>query len=284
MVTVKDMSFGYNGGNLFDGLNLQMEKGNIYGLLGLNGAGKTTLLKLLTGLLFPGDGEIRVMGENPSHRSPGLLSRIFVLPEELNVPSISEKEFLLSQVPFFPGYNQDQFERYLGDFDVPRNKKLSKLSYGQKKKFLLSFGLACGSELLVLDEPTNGLDIPSKGLFRRLVAEALTDDRIFVISTHQVRDVDSLIDPITILHEGRVLFEHGMAQVHDRLHMTRSTTPPSAEAEGLIYSEAAVGGYWAVWKGPDLNGGPIDLEILFNTVISRPDIYTEVFSAEGVNV
>ena len=284
MVTVKDMSFGYNGGNLFDGLNLRMEKGNIYGLLGLNGAGKTTLLKLLTGLLFPGDGEIRVMGENPSHRSPGLLSRIFVLPEELSVPSISEKEFLLSHAPFYPGYNQDQFERYLGDFDVPRNKKLSKLSYGQKKKFLLSFGLACGSELLVLDEPTNGLDIPSKGLFRRLVAEALTDDRIFVISTHQVRDVDSLIDPITILHEGRVLFEHGMAQVNDRLHMTRSTTPPSAEDEGLIYSEAAVGGYWAVWKGPDLSGGPIDLEILFNTVISRPDIYAELFSAEGVNV
>jgi ABC-2 type transport system ATP-binding protein len=282
------MSFGYNSSNLFSGLNLEMEQGNIYGLLGLNGAGKTTLMKLLTGLLFPKTGEIRVMGEDPSRRTPGLLSRIFVLPEELNTPSISEKEFLLSYTPFYPGYDRAQFERYLGEFDVPRNKKLNKLSLGQKKKFMLSFGLACGSELLILDEPTNGLDIPSKGLFRRLVAEALTEERIFIISTHQVRDVESLIDPITILHEGKVLFEHSMAEVNERLHMTRTSTPPAADAEGLIYSEAAVGGYWAVWKGADVNGGPIDLEILFNTVISRPEVYAGLFrsgdSEEGAAV
>lgn len=284
MITVKDMSFGYNGGDLFSGLNLEMEKGNIYGLLGLNGAGKTSLMKLMTGLLFPREGEISVMGENPTRRNPDLLSRIFVLSEELNAPSISEKEFLLSQAPFYPDYNHSQFERYLGEFDVPRNKRLNKLSYGQKKKFLLSFGLACGSELLVLDEPTNGLDIPAKGLFRRLVAEALTEERIFIISTHQVRDVDSLIDPITILHEGKVLFEHDMAEVNEHIHMTRSTTPPAADTEGLIYSEAAVGGYWAVWKGPDINGGPLDLEILFNTVISRPEVYAEVFKTEGAAI
>ncbi len=283
MISIKNMTFGYNGAILFNGLNLEMEKGNIYGLLGLNGAGKTTLMRLLSGLLFPGEGEIRVMGEEPSRRAPGLLSKIFVLPEELNTPSISEKEFLLSHSPFYPGYDSRQFERYLGEFDVPRNKKLNKLSYGQKKKFLLSFGLACGSELLVLDEPTNGLDIPSKGLFRRLVAEALTENRIFIISTHQVRDVESLIDPITILHEGKVLFEHSMDQVNNRLHMTRTSSPPAADADGLIYSEAAVGGYWAVWKGPDMNGGPLDLEILFNTVISRPEVYAELFRAEGVS-
>jgi ABC-2 type transport system ATP-binding protein len=281
-ITIEDMSFGYNGSDLFNGLNLTMEKGNIYGLLGLNGAGKTTLMKLLTGLLFPQSGTVRVMGEDPTRRHPGYLSRIFVLPEELHAPSLSEKEYLASKAPFYPLFNKEQFERYMGEFEIPRNKKLSKLSYGQKKKFLLSFGLACGSELVVMDEPTNGLDIPSKGLFRRLVAEALTDERIFIISTHQVRDVDTLIDPITILHEGRVLFEHGMAEVSERIRMTRDVTPPSSTAEGLIYSEASVGGYWSVWKGADVAGGPIDLEILFNTVIARPDLYAEIFRAEGV--
>jgi len=284
LVTVKDLTFGYNGGQLFGGLNLRMEKGNIYGLLGLNGAGKTTLMKLLTGLLFPDSGDIRVMGDTPSLRNPSLLSRIFMLPEELNVPSISETEYVLSHAVFFPGFDRDRFERYLGEFDIPRNTKLNKLSYGQKKKFLLSFGLACGSELLVLDEPTNGLDIPSKSLFRRLVAESVSDDRVFVISTHQVRDVDSLIDPITILHEGSVLFEHDLAEVQSRIHMTRSVSAPPADADGLIYSEAAVGGYWSVWKGADEEGGPIDLEILFNTVISRPDIYAQLFRSEGVAV
>ena len=133
----------------------------------------------------------------------------------------------------------------------------------------------------MLDEPTNGLDIPSKGLFRRLVAEALTEDRIFVISTHQVRDVDSLIEPITILHQGRILFEHSLAEVYERIHMTRSLTAPAEDAEGLIYTEAAVGGYWSVWRGAAEDGGPIDLEVLFNTVVSRPDIYNEIFHHGG---
>ena len=280
-IEAADLCFGYKGGMLFNGLNLRMSRGRIYGLLGLNGAGKTSLMKLLTGLLFADSGEIRVMDHNPALRRPDMLSRIFMLPEELNAPSISEKEYVRSNAAFYPKFNSSRFERFLGEFEVPRGKKLSKLSYGQKKKFLLSFGLACGAEFLVLDEPTNGLDIPSKGLFRRLVAEALSEDQIFVISTHQVRDVDSLIDPITILHEGRVLFEHSLAEVYSRISMTRSLTAPAADSEGLIYSEAAVGGYWSVWRGASEDGGPVDLEVLFNTAVSRPEIYSEIFQPGG---
>ena len=283
-ITVTDMSFGYNGGLLFNGLNLEMKRGNIYGLLGLNGSGKTTLMKLLTGLLFSVSGEIRVMGNDPVRRIPDMLSRIFVLPEELNAPSVSEREYVLSRSPFHPGFDGARFERYLREFEIPRNKKLNKLSYGQKKKFFISFGLASGSDLLILDEPSNGLDIPSKGLFRRLVAEALTDDRIFVISTHQVRDVDSLIDPIIILHQGRIMFKHSLGEVCERIHMTRTLTPPVVDTDDLIYTEAAVGGYWSVWKGADNAGGPIDLEILFNMAISRPDIYAELFNGRGAGV
>ena len=280
-IVIADMSFGYGGSMLFSALNLRMTKGRIYGLLGLNGAGKTSLMKLLTGLLFAESGEIRVLDEDPARRRPDMLSRIFVLPEELNAPSISEKEYVLSNAAFYPKFDAEAFERYAREFEIPRGKRLNKLSYGQKKKFFLSFALSCGAEFLVLDEPTNGLDIPSKGLFRRLVAEALTEDRIFVISTHQVRDVDSLIDPITILHQGRILFEHSLAEVYERIHMTRSLTAPAEDAEGLIYTEAAVGGYWSVWRGAAEDGGPIDLEVLFNTAVSRPDIYNEIFDHGG---
>ena len=271
MVKIRNMSFGYNGGLLFHDLNLNFDKGNIYGLLGINGAGKTTLLKLLIGLLFSKSGDIQVFGENPAQRNPSLLSRIFFMPEELNAPSISEKEYVVSRSVFYPNFEHETFERYLQEFDIPRNKRLNKLSYGQKKKFFLSFGLASGSELLILDEPSNGLDIPSKGLFRRCVAESLSKNRIFIISTHQVRDVDSLIDPITILHEGKIIFEFSMSEVSERMHMTRSMTAPPADTAGLIHTEAGIGGYWSVWNGPDENGGPIDLEILFNTVISKPN-------------
>ena len=281
MISLAGMTFGYNESILFDELSLDMHKGNIYGLLGLNGAGKTTLMKLLSGLLFPKSGDVTVLGEIPSRRYPDFLSRIFFLSEEIYTPAMSEQEFVVSHSAFYPRFDNERFERYLQEFDLPRGKKLHKLSYGQKKKFLLSFGMACGCELLILDEPTNGLDIPSKGLFRRLVAEAIDDERLFIISTHQVRDVDSLIDPVTILHEGKVIFNHGLSEVFDSIHMTRTSSPPKSDAEGLLYTEAAVGGYWSVWKGPDKNGGPIDLEILFNTVISRPEVYESVFSAQG---
>ena len=279
MISIQNMSFGYNKALLFDRLNLKMEKGRVYGLLGLNGAGKTSLMKILSGLLFAKEGDVQVFGGNPRRRNPSLLSRIFFLPEEMYFPSISQKEYIVSRSSFYPAFDHEKFDHYVSNFEIP-NKKLHKMSFGQKKKFALSFGLACGSELLVLDEPSNGLDIPSKGIFRHCVAEAVNDERIFIISTHQVRDVDSLIDPITILHEGKIIFEHSMVEISDNLHMSRSVTPPSDDSENLLYSEAGVGGYWSVWKGPDEHGGPVDLEILFNTVISRPDIDDTVFASQ----
>ncbi|OQX28850.1 MAG: hypothetical protein B0D92_06770 [Spirochaeta sp. LUC14_002_19_P3] len=284
MVSMENMRFGYGKEALFDGLSLKMERGNIYGLLGLNGAGKTSLLRLIAGLLFPNSGTIRVLDGEPARREPGWLSRIYMIPEELNTPSVSEKEYIAGRAPFYPNFNFDQLERCLAEFEVPRNRRLNKLSHGQKKKFFLAFGLASGSEILILDEPTNGLDIPTKILFRRLVAEAMSDNRLVIISTHQVRDVDSLIDPITILHSGKVIFEHSMAEVQQGIHITRTPAPPDSSTEGLLYTQSAVGGYWNVWAGPDEENGPIDLEILFNTIISKPDIVSNLLSAKGEQV
>ena len=201
MISIDGLDFGYGEKALFRQLQMSLVPGNIYGLLGLNGAGKSTLLKLMTGLLFPDAGTLSVLGRKPADREPAFLAQVFMLPEELNLPGITGEEYVSGLAPFYPRFDQERFERYSNEFELPRNTKLTAHSYGQKKKFLLAFGLASGTSLLVLDEPTNGLDIPSKGLFRRLVAEALTDDRVFVISTHQVKDVESLIDPIVILHQ-----------------------------------------------------------------------------------
>ena len=281
MIEVNNLSFGYGRETLFQDMDLSLAPGNIYGLLGINGAGKSTLLKLMTGLLFPDAGTLTSLGFDPVRRDPAFLARVFLLPEELNMPGITEREYESLIAPFYPEFSHDQFERYLQEFDVPRNRRLTQLSFGQKKKFLLSFGLACNTELLVLDEPTNGLDIPSKGLFRRLVAEALNDNQIFVISTHQVRDVENLIDRLVILHQGRVLLNQGMETISSRLRMVHSPARPDPGAEGLLYSEPGVGGYWTVWRGNDDEEGRIDLEVLFNTVISRPEIYTSLFDQQG---
>ncbi len=280
MVEIDNMSFGYNGELLFNDLSLRLEKGNIYGLLGLNGVGKTSLLKLISGLIFPKEGRIDVMGEEPRLRRPGWLSRVSVLLEEFNAPNISLQGYVSSRSPFYPSFDREQLERFLREFDISGNPILSKLSYGQRKKFLIAFGLASGCELLIMDEPTNGLDIPSKEIFRSLVAESLTEDRVFVISTHQIRDVNALIDPLIILHNGQILFAHFMAKIMEHIHMTRTTSPPPSDAEGLIYSQAAVGGYWAVWSGAGGNNSPVDLEILFNAVISKSQILAKELSYE----
>lgn len=279
MIEINDLEFGY-GGSLFRHLNLLLEPGNIYGLLGLNGAGKSTLLKLVAGLLFPRSGSIRALGREPARREPSFLSNVFMLPEEFNLPGLTGEEYARSLAPFYPRFDDERFERYRKELDLPRNTKLQGHSYGQKKKFLLSFGLASGTSLLVLDEPTNGLDIPSKGVFRRLVAEAATEDRVFIISTHQVKDVESLIDPIVILHEGRVLFNHSMTEITSRIRMSHGPSRPDTSDPELLYTEPAVGGFWTVRAGAD-EDGLIDLEVLFNSVVAAPDRYRSVLETRG---
>ena len=114
---------------------------------------------------------------------------------------------------------------------------------------LLAFGLASQARLVLLDEPTNGLDIPSKSLLRRVITEALTPDRLFVISTHQVRDLGPLMDPIVILNKGRVLLNRTLAEIGAQLHMTQQSSPPAKDAPNLLFSEPTVGGFWSVWRG-----------------------------------
>ena len=273
MLEIKQLSFGYGQEALFRDTTLTLDPGNVYGLLGLNGAGKSTLLRLMTGLLFPTSGTITARGYEPAKRQPGFLSSVFTLPEELNAPGVTDREYISVHAPFYPGFDHDCMERFLGEFDIPRRCKLTEFSYGQKKKFLLSFGLASNAALLMLDEPTNGLDIPSKGLFRRLVAEALSEKRIFVVSTHQVQDVESLIDHIVILHEGKVVFNHTVAQVTDNLRMCHGANRPQEGLDGLLYSEPTVGGFATVWRDSQAGDGRLDLELLFKAVISSPGTY-----------
>jgi ABC-2 type transport system ATP-binding protein len=279
MIQLDHLEFGYRDDALFRDLSLDLAPGNIYGLLGINGAGKTTLLKLMTGLLFAEAGSARSLGYDPARREPGFLAQVFALPEELNLPSVTDREYVSVRAPFYPAFDHARFERYLTELEIPRGRKLVTLSYGQKKKFLLSFGLACQSPLLVMDEPTNGLDIPSKGQFRRLIAEALTEERLFIISTHQVQDVASLIDPIVILHGGEVLLNHTLGEIAARIRMTHSATRPPADSEGLLYAEPAVGGFWTVWRDEDSGEGQIDLEVLFNTIVSQPRAFTGLFDS-----
>lgn len=280
MIQIENLNFAYHKkGPLFKGLTLHLPPGNIYGLLGKNGAGKTTLLKIIAGLQFPQSGLVQVLGFEPRKRDPRLLCEVFFISEEFHLPKWTIDRFVRLYCPFYPRFSNDLLEGYLNEFGLDRSLRLLSLSYGQKKNFLLSFGLATDCKLLLLDEPTNGIDIPSKSLFRKLVANAIHEERNFIISTHQVRDMENLIDPILILDEGRMVFQAGYEQISRHLTISREQIPT---AEGIVYSEPVLGGYTVVRENTTGAETSMNLEILFNAVVSNPTKIQQLFSQSAI--
>ena len=274
------MFFEYSKGqNLFEKLDLEIPSGNVYGLLGKNGAGKTTLLKLIAGLLFTRRGTCEVMGYKSEFRRPEMLRELYFIPEEFYLPPIRITDYISSHAPFYPRFDQTRLKDYLTGFQLPENSRLSNLSYGQKKKFLLAFGLATDCKLLILDEPTNGLDIPTKSQFRKLLAGSLSADRTFLISTHQVRDMENLIDPIIILEEGSIIFNASMDTVSRRLAVTLQSEVP--DESNVLYYEKVLGGYAVMKENAAEAETKIDLELLFNAVINNRAKIGEIFGREA---
>lgn len=276
MIQINGLSFSYSSKKpIFDQINLTLPSENIYGLLGKNGAGKSTLLKIISGLLFPTDGNLEVVGFRPKDRYPHFLNEIYLVTEEFHLPSIKIEQYLSLYSPFYPRFNRSLFDEYINEFKLPRDQKLNALSYGQKKNFLLSFGLATDCKLLILDEPTNGLDIPSKSQFRKIVANAIHEDRSFIISTHQIRDMENLIDPIIILDEGKIVFFENYETISKKLSITRQTELPNNNI--LVYAESYLGAYTVVTENKTMEETSMNLEILFNAVVSNKSKINEIF-------
>ena len=268
MVRIRNLHFGYSRRvPQLEDLSLDLTKGRIYGLLGKNGAGKSTLLKNIVGLAFPQAGVCEVGGHAAALRRPDTLQDIFFLPEEVQVPAVTATRLAASTGGFYPQFSEAAFQEYLRELDVPPLVRLTALSYGQQKKALIAFALATNTGLLVLDEPTNGLDIPSKAQFRKLVAGALGEERCVIISTHQVRDLDSLIDTVLVLHQRRIVLNETVDQLAEQLSF--GTAPVGATEAEVLYAEPSVRGQQVI--RPNHAGGysKVDLELLFNALTGR---------------
>lgn len=277
MIEMIKVSFSYGKkAPLFNGLDWQLHPGTIYGLLGRNGAGKTTLLKLIGGLLFRSGGSITVLGEDPERRQPAMQEQMLFIPEELPSPPMTIGTYESIYKGLYPNFDGAEFTRYLAEFELDRDAKMGEISFGQRKKALLAFGLAAHTRVLVLDEPTNALDIPSKGQLRRILAGAVDEDRVIIVSTHQVRDMEQIIDPVVILEKGKIIFDHPVERVAKALRVELSTEEP----EGAIYSERAMGGFASIVPNRDGSDSRIDLELLFNAVTTAPEAITAQLTQE----
>jgi ABC-2 type transport system ATP-binding protein len=233
--------------------------------LGKNGAGKSTLLKNIVGLAFPLAGTCELQGQAAALRRPDTLQDLFFLPEEVQVPAVTATQLAASTGVFYPRFNETEFQDYLRELDVPSQTRLTALSYGQQKKILIAFALATNTRLLVLDEPTNGLDIPSKSQFRKLVAGALSEERCVIISTHQVRDLDSLIDTVLVLHQRRIVLNETVDQLAEQL--TFATAPVGTDLPDALYIERSVRGQQIIRPNTGAAYSKVDLELLFNALV-----------------
>ncbi|SHH06751.1 ABC transporter ATP-binding protein [Pedobacter caeni] len=266
MIEISNLTFGYSKKKLlFKNLNLKLQMGHIYGLLGKNGAGKSTLLKNLAGLVFPQEGLCSLNGYNSAGRLPGFLQELFFIPEEMHLPSITASQFVRSTAHFYPKFNEEQYYKMLTEFDVPTSSVLGKLSFGQQKKVMIAFGLATNTSLLIMDEPTNGLDIPSKVKFRKIIAGALTDNRCIVISTHQIRDLDSLIDSLLVLHEQEIVLNLSLEEIAERIQFTNAA---QANKAAVLYEESNSIGISTISANHNGAFSKVDMEMLFNAIIS----------------
>jgi ABC-2 type transport system ATP-binding protein len=276
MIEIENLSFGYRKKKLlYKNLSLQLKAGSIYGLLGKNGAGKSTLLKNLAGLLFPTTGSIRVNGFSPRKRQPAFLESIYLITEEVFVPALTIHQYYHLFSPFYPRFNKEQFFSYLEQLDVKEQGKLNTLSFGQQKKFIIAFALACNTKLLLLDEPTNGLDIPSKIRFRKLISAVFDEERMIFISTHQIRDLDNLIDRVIIVDEGQLVLNASLTEIEEKLCF--KIVPDIAEYPGILYAEDSLKGVSIVVENTQREASKVNLEHLFNAVTENSSIAKSIF-------
>jgi len=280
MIHLEKVDFSYSSKvKLLSDVSLRLEPGHIHGLLGKNGEGKSTMLKLIAGLLFPQKGKIEVMGFTPSKRNPEMLSDIYFLPEELPEFALSIAQFEKVYAPFYPNFNTSLFDSCLKEFEIPsKDWKMHKLSFGQKKKIFVAFGLAVQTKLLLMDEPTNGLDIPSKGQFRRMVASTLDENRCIIISTHQVRDLDSLIDSLIIMDSHEIAMNESIEAITNRL-LFRLKDADKKELP-VIYSEDTLRGVYQVCENANREDSKLDIELLFNAVCTNKKRIQQIFNAK----
>ena len=284
MITVENLSFLYRKSKraVLHDFSLSLEKGRVYGLLGKNGAGKSTLLYLMSGLLTPKSGKVVYHDVDVRRRLPITLQDMFLVPEEFDLPPVSLISYIELNSPFYPRFSNEDMVKYLHYFEMDINIDLGALSMGQKKKVFMSFALATNTSLLLMDEPTNGLDIPGKSQFRKFIASGMTDDKTILISTHQVRDIDKVLDHVLIMDNSRVLLNESTMSICDKLFFTESENRELLQSS--LFSTPSIQGNFLLLPNESGEDSEINLELLFNATLAVPERISALFHSKQIEL
>ena len=278
MIEVGNLSFSYGRrkSKVLEDFSMKLDKGSVYGLLGKNGTGKSTLLYLMAGLLRPQTGNVLYKGVDVKKRYPDTLQDMFLVPEEFALPNVSLKQYVKLNAPFYPNFSDELLNACLRDFDMNEDIHLGELSMGQKKKAFMCFALATNTLLLMMDEPTNGLDIPSKSQFRKVIASGMSDDKAVIISTHQVRDIDSLLDHVLIMDGTNLLLDESVATICEKLYFAEQGM--NEPTEGALYVQPSVQGNSVILPNKYDEDSKMNLEVLFNAMLAERVRMQQIFN------
>lgn len=274
MIKITNLNYSYDGySNVIRNINLTLHEGHIYGLLGANGVGKTTLIKILSGLLYSSEESCKVDDINPFKRKIELQRDMFLFDEEPISHSFSIVSMAKSLAPLYPNFDWQDFQNMLKELKVDGNVKLRSLSQGQRKKAYIAFGLAANTRYLFMDEPTNGLDITSKETFRKLVVAHALPERTIIISTHQIDDVENVLDSIIIMNINGILLSSTIEEVSRKLIFGPIDNPEEA-----IFVTDTLQGPCGIMKNDTDLETTVDLKMLFTAFMEKTDEMTELFS------
>ena len=278
MIEVENLSFSYGRrkSKVLEDFSMKLDKGSVYGLLGKNGTGKSTLLYLMAGLLRPQTGNVLYKGVDVKKRYPDTLQDMFLVPEEFALPNVSLKQYVKLNAPFYPNFSDELLNVCLRDFDMNVDIHLGELSMGQKKKAFMCFALATNTSLLMMDEPTNGLDIPSKSQFRKVIASGMSDDKAVIISTHQVRDIDSLLDHVLIMDGSKLLLNESVSTICEKLYFAEQGM--NEPTEGALYVQPSVQGNSVILPNEYGEDSKMNLEVLFNAMLAERERMQQMFN------
>lgn len=273
MIEIKDLTFSYSSKNpLFDSSNFIIPIGKVLGLLGKNGAGKSSLINLMTGVYLPQKGDCLVLGENTKNRKPSLLKEMMVIPETFQMPSVSIEQFLKMNALFYPSLDKELFFQCLKEIDLKIDnpkQKMNNFSYGQSKKLMICFAIATNCKIIIMDEPTNGLDIPSKKNFREIIFNHIRKKkRTLIISTHLIKDVEEILDSVFFLENGSQIFQADLKEINQKLTVSES----KKESKTALYVETKKDSFVSLnKKSKTTKKSNMDLEFLFNAVLEKSD-------------
>ena len=273
MINIENLSFSYQkkgcrhaNKNVFD-LNIKNAQigTGIHLLLGENGAGKTTLLHIIAGLLFTQKGTCKIDGNDISLRQPSDMSKVFFMPEDITFPAKSINDFAKIHSPFFPTFSEDLFRQNLEIFHLTGDEELSSLSFGIRKKANIAYVMALGTDIILLDEPTNGLDINAKKELLKIMVNSIRDDQTVIISTHTVWDLKNLFDSVMMLNRGELLLSMSNEELISKISfMAGNTLNPDA-----LYSEHDINGYHWIEKNIDGIETETNFALLYSALMSN---------------